>query len=360
MKTFRFLPVFLVVFLPIATSSIALGQEQKMDWLDMFFGEDNRRYHDMSQRTTMKAQWNGKATRLSIQPLFEDSGFRDAMGFTEEQIQQLDFMTSKGGSMGHWFQTKKLGDPKLKKMLEEAAEIQEGDHHMLHITPEQRERYHELLEEMTDYYYEETQKDFEKVLTPEQLQSVHETEIALLSEMGMVNPAMFEALDLTEEQRAELEEIKKEMETEFEALIEDSVAVQNATKDILYESLKNGEITSYEELEKSLETASENPENKKKIEKTRLEHVDKGRQFMSRFKVKMLDVLSDAQLEKMQTLIEQPPKYLADYLKKIQAQRDAMKKAGHFNPGPDAWEPGDPIPEEYLEKRLPGRFPKKK
>lgn len=337
---------------------LAVAQAPKEpDWMELYFSERNRQYHDMTMRTMLRAQWNGKNTRMSVQPLFENPEFRTALDLSEEQIQELDFMTNKNGSMGHWYQTKALVDPELKERLDEMAAIQKGDHHLENATKEQLDRYAELTEEITYYYFEESQNDLEKVLTPEQLRSVHEMEIALLPEMGMINPGMFDALNLSEEQRQKMEEIKQTMEKDFNALVEESVKVQNEIKDILYAFVKQENAKSHQDFQKAMRKASADEVTAEKIKTIRQSHEKKGREFITRLKTKMLDVLTDEQLDKMQKLIDNPPDYLKKLLASLRAQREAGKKAGQWSPGPDSWRPGDPIPPEYIKERKTRKFP---
>lgn len=255
-------------------------------------------------------------------------------------------------------QSKAQTDPEVKKRIDEALKLREEGGYLPNAPKEVQDRLAKLSEEMTVYYFERSQKDFENALTPEQLKIVHETEIALLPEIGMVNPAMFEALDLSDEQRKEMEAIKTEMEAQFNLLVEDAIKAQNDIKDLLYSYLKNEKIASHGEFEKKFKETHEKPDCQEKIKKIRHDHNERGRQFLSRFKTKMLDVLTDEQLAKMGKLINEPPAYLAKFLENSRKQREAMAKAGQWQPGPGSWQPGDPIPKEYLEQRK-ARFPKK-
>lgn len=340
---------------------VALAQQGKEpDFSEIYFSEKNRRYHDMAERTSLRAQWNGKNTRKSIAPLLNNKDFQTALELSEEQMQQLDFMTSKHGSMGHWYRAKAKDDPELQARLDEMRAIQEGDHHLEKATPEQLRRYAEIQEEITYYYHEESHNDFEKILTPEQLRSVHEMEIALLPELGIMNPGMFEALDLTEEQKEKLETVKEELKKDFEDLIEASLKVQNEIKDILHEAIKGSEDTgSYEGFTKAMNKAAQDGKVREKVEQIRLKYMERGRQLMSRLKIKMLDVLTVEQLDRMQKLIDHPHDFLAKFLKQIRSRRELAEKAGQQPQGLDSWRPGDPIPEEYLKERKARQFPTK-
>ena len=352
----NFCTLFVFTFLAFVVSSCVFAQNNKRNWIEEYFGEDNRRYHDMSQRTMMKAQWNGKATRFSIQPILDNTEFRKTLGFSEDQISQLDFMTSKNGSLGHWYQSKAKNDPVLKQKLAEMLGFLET-RRTSGFSDEQRERYNELQADTTAYYFEENQKDLERILTPQQLKSVHEIEIAMLSEIGIVNPGMFDALDLTDEQRANMKGVKEEMEKEFNTLVEDTVKMQNNFKDVYYDVLKNESLETYSAFDKAYAEAAKNPQIREKIEKLRSTNMEKGRKFLDRFKIKMYDYLTDEQLEKMQNLIESTPEIYLDGLRK---RREAAQKSGNWQPGEYSWQPGNPIPEEYIKKRLPGRFPRTK
>jgi Ni/Co efflux regulator RcnB len=72
----------------------------------------------------------------------------------------------------------------------------------------------------------------------------------------------------------------------------------------------------------------------------------------------MFDVLTDEQWDRMLDLIDNPP----DYVKKILRKwKEASEKAAEWAPGPNSWQPGDPIPEKYRQERqTKGNFPRPK
>jgi Ni/Co efflux regulator RcnB len=75
--------------------------------------------------------------------------------------------------------------------------------------------------------------------------------------------------------------------------------------------------------------------------------------------MKMFDVLTDAQWTRLQNLIDNPPHYIKEYLKQQKKYRDEAEKQEVLVPGPDSWQPGDPIPEEYRQERNTRRnFPR--
>ena len=64
---------------------------------------------------------------------------------------------------------------------------------------------------------------FDEFLSPEQLQTIQESQLANLGELPVFSPSIFEALDLTDAQREQMEQIKQELEPDFEANLDDWV-----------------------------------------------------------------------------------------------------------------------------------------
>jgi Ni/Co efflux regulator RcnB len=87
-----------------------------------------------------------------------------------------------------------------------------------------------------------------------------------------------------------------------------------------------------------------------------------GKAFSAKFKTRMFDVLNDEQWARLQLLIDNPPPYAKVLLQKIREQSgQAEQSGGGWVPGPNSWKPGDPIPEEYRQKRnTPGNLPRPK
>jgi Ni/Co efflux regulator RcnB len=67
---------------------------------------------------------------------------------------------------------------------------------------------------------------------------------------------------------------------------------------------------------------------------------------------KMFDVLTDEQWARLQKLIDNPPEHAKAYAKKLKEQMgESEKTGGAWQPGPNSWRPGDPIPEQYRQQR---------
>ena len=73
------------------------------------------------------------------------------------------------------------------------------------------------------------------------------------------------------------------------------------------------------------------------------------------------EILTPAQLKRLETLQEEIPKKLEALKAKRQSelQGEAPKADEPWKPGPDSWKPGDPIPEHLQAPEQKRRFPLK-
>jgi uncharacterized protein YeaC (DUF1315 family) len=206
--------------------------------------------------------------------------------------------------------------------------------------------------------FEEFNKKVEEVFTPEQKQTIREFFIVALSdqevelEYPLYNMHLFEAFDLTGEQRAQFEEIKKELEPEFEQLLDQMIDQILQDEE---EAVESGDLP--EDIAKASEEAEER-------------FLKLVKEFHDRIKVRTLDVLTDEQFAKYIRLINDPPEHINRMLLAIrkvsdepaneQDKIDEQKKPDVYIPGPNSWKPGDPIPEGYLQQRQErtGNFPR--
>jgi Ni/Co efflux regulator RcnB len=182
-------------------------------------------------------------------------------------------------------------------------------------------------------------------LTPEQWQKLDESQLANMGEMPIISPSAFAALDLTAEQRQEMEKIKKELAPEFEKTLDKwadghfALQIMSDTKDT---------------------------ERKKIIEEMQTQ----GRAFSTKFRTRMFDVLTDEQWQRLQKLIDNPPEHALVFRKKLRKLLGSSEegengketeKANVWVPGPNSWKPGDPIPDAYRQERSTrGNFPRPK
>jgi hypothetical protein len=185
---------------------------------------------------------------------------------------------------------------------------------------------------------------------------------------------------MTDEQREQMEAIKKELEPEFEKIVDELVEMEDAVQELKYDLFEKVGIKydtygrMVDENGKSLRDDREMLEKKnKELEREMSKDVEmqarmkrineRASGFMRGFQVKMLDVLTDEQLVKMQHIIDNPPEYVKKRRDQLQKEREEREKARkekeEWQPGIDSWRPGDPLPVEYLQERKQRRgFPR--
>lgn len=353
-------------------------QEQKIDFMRMMRSDINRRYHKSENRMRYRAMWDGNGASNSMQPFLFNDDFRKGIGLTEEQAAQVEFMYSKNGTMGHWYRAKAQTNPELAAIPEEGDRLREGYRDNPYgetLTEAEKQAIIANSEQGSAFYYAETQKDVENLLTPEQLQAVRESELALMGENPILNPSMFWALDLGDEQKEQMEAIKKAMEPEFAQIVEELVDAEDALQELKFDLFakvgikfdengmpvdENGKLLrdDREAMEKKMKRIDE--EFSRNVElRDRMEQLnERASGFMKRFKFKMLDVLTDEQLARLERIIADPPSYVKNIRDRMQKSREARDKSDDWRPGPDSWRPGDPIPEEYKQERKAGGFPR--
>ena len=313
-----------------------------------------------------------------MERFFFNDEFRQGIGLTDEQYAQVEFMYSKDGSMGHWYRTKAKTNPELAAVLEESdrlkASLRGNDPYGENLTEEDKQAIIANSEKESTIYHSETQRDIENLLTPEQMQQVRESELALMSEIPILNPSMFHSLDLTDEQKEQMETVKKTLEPEFEQIVEELVQVGDALQQLKFDMFEKVGIKfdqngrPIDEDGKSLRQDREAAEKKgkemqrelfKNVEmQARLKRInDRASGFMRNFKFKMFDVLTDEQMARMQRIIDNPAEYIKQVRDRLQKER-AGREQNEWQPGLDSWRPGDPLPEEYLKQRRQRRnFP---
>ena len=202
----------------------------------------------------------------------------------------------------------------------------------------------------------------DSVLTPEQWQKMWESQLANMAEMPILSTSMFEVFDLTDAQKRQLENIKQELEPEFEKTLKNYLTGRQVLeKKLRDERKRESEMTSLSDREIIKKLMAEDPEYKKIIEEIQTQ----SQAFATKFKIQMFDVLTDEQWLRLQNLIDNPPEHALVFrkaLKELSSEDDESKEAEKSDvwvPGPNSWRPGDPIPIQYrLERSERGRFPR--
>jgi len=219
---------------------------------------------------------------------------------------------------------------------------------------------------------------FHDALTPELKQKLQDIQLAevVLGEGTAFDPRVFAALNLVDTQKEQLDQIRKELETEFlifrESLSEPggimfrkSEATAHEAARISREAERRGEGGPEAINAVRTKLLMEDPEYQKAL----AEVLSGTRAFASLFTTRMFDILNGEQRRRLQNLIENPPPHVRFHLNRLREQRgeSARWTEGEgtggdrdiWLPGPDSWRPGDPLPERYWRNRnLRGTFPR--
>ena len=204
------------------------------------------------------------------------------------------------------------------------------------------------------------QATIEETLTPEQMREVKKLEIQLMPQVGIPFPTMFEILDLTDEQKKEMDKIVSEIKPEYDRLIKEFIMLEiEEMYSMRRNELKGKTFDSLEELHKCFgeihrRRVMANPDGGKRG----MEFMERGTKLATLLQDRMMNVLTDEQLDKMQEILDETPESIKKFLVRVKAMRELQKKLPVYVPGPDAWRPGDPMPLQIKEERQRGRFPR--
>ena len=313
----------------------------------------------------IRVAWDGRGNFLDVLGMMQDTEFRSAFGVSGEQYQQFQNLPRNMIARENP-ELKKLQDeiqaiPNLRNLMSGQDEDEVAQRKLLDLQSRM------ILLSMADMA-----GAIDSHLTPEQKQKLNEAHLAAMSAIPIISPRAFEALHLTETQKQQMEAIKKELEPEFEkhlnqfadrqvilggklaAEIEKQGGLGNFTENITPENIRE-RVQAAREREQAVtkKLMAEDPEFKKIQD----EVLSQSRAFSEKFRIKMFDALTDEQWTRLLALIDNPPDYAALMLKKMKEQRGESEQSGIWRPGPDAWQPGDPIPEQYRQERK-RRFPR--
>lgn len=338
------------MFLLFAFASMATAQEptQGPDFKELMKQMQSspvmRTLQKNAGKNVLKSMWNGKGGNLTFQAYLADPEMKKALDITDEQSAKL----SMGGMID--FQN----DPVFLEYSKEMEAIADpNDPFMAKASKENQDKFIEMNEKFTSHMFDTLSNAIDETLTDEQKQKMREVQIASMSDSPIIFPDMFEALGLSDKQREELDKIKKEMEPDFDKIADE---IMDASMDIMAGLLENidddFDMSKPENMTKSFQDAQKkyyekNPEAKKRVDKIE----EKGKEFTNKVKFRMFDVLTDAQMEKLGNLINDPPAYAKLIRDKLRDMQGKGIGTSGYQPGLDSWKPGEPIPEGYKKHR---------
>ena len=300
--------------------------------------QQTRRNHS---ENLIRSLWEGRSSVFWGDHVRNDPAYRAVFGISEEQVQQIEALRET---------------PEIQKLDEEMDTIDiHGDSHKPTADMEMVNQLSDIHRRSTLLEKNVLSDAIDSVLTQEQKQKIFEAQLVAMEELPIISPKMFEALNITDAQKQQMEIIKKELEPEFENLLEAFVnnaeIIWNKENDEFVKQLKWGYNGEGLELARTVRTKlmTEDPEYKRS--KNAIQFA--GQAFATQFREKLFDVLTDTQWIRLQELLNNPPEHAKACIKqvKIRLGRNEEGKNQGLQPGPDSWRPGDPIPEQYRQER---------
>ena len=303
-------------------------------------------------KTSLRSFWDGKGSNLMFVGMLSDAEARAALGMSDEVFQQIQGAAAPN-----------MQNPEMQKLLEEMTALRDpNDVFMQNADEEKINQVLDIQTRMSSLVRDTMSEAIDNALSPEMKQHMQEAQLAIMGEMPIVSPSIFEALDLSDAQKQQMETIKKELEPEFEknlnTLADGSVVI--ASK--MFEEIEKqgGYGQNANEMQARMQAVQKKLQEDPEFKKVNEELQTVGKAFAIQFKTKMFDVLTDDQWKRLQELTDNPPEVAKVFLKKLKEQRgESERTGGGWQPSPDSWKPGDAIPEAYRQERnTRGNFPR--
>ena len=317
---------------------------------------------EAAMKQMFRMMWNDSGTGFMSAMLLDVPEIREALGVSDEQLGQMnDAVETKMLEMSEKMESemKRIMLP-VYQSLDPDLTLDTLDSFLDSFDPDSLDLDPETLQQLSMEFGEQMMEQMMSIsmnmmsevmadvmgefLLPEQIQSIQEMQLVAMGEFPFISPGAFEALGLTDDQREELERIKKELEPEFEENLDFFV--------------KNWLKLEEEDCEETMKHLMN-------------EIQTRSREFSTRFRTQMFDVLTDEQWMRLEELIDNPPEHARLFIRMIretfglgaheenEGSSESDEATGIWMPGPGSWQPGDPIPAEYRQQRnMDRRFPR--
>ena len=380
MKSLFFPLSCLLLVAVMGTNQLTQAQPPDIDFAQMMQSPLMQRTTEMSIQHAFRSFWDGRGTNLMAMGLLQDADLRAAWNVSDEQFQSISPMHLIRGMMEN---------PEWQEMQGEMGAFMQsagvqGNPFEMDFDEETMDRFVDIQGRIMALSMDFMSDAIGDVLTPEQQQLIGEAHLAAMGEMPIIAPGMFEVLGLTDDQRQHMEEIKNELEPEFERLVADYASGTMVVMRKLFEELdRDGGLDfninpedpdgmqervmqeHIRAMQERMQAAmrrlmDEDPEFRRVSEAMQ----SQGVEFTTQFRIRMFDVLTDEQWDRLQDLIDNPPESARILLRLMREQRgeggeseEASEQPGVWQPGPDSWRPGMPLPEQYRQQRQQRRFP---
>ena len=366
MKTTTLFTTMLCLLL-FAFAAHAQQQEPPAEELQRQFNEQLRFLQSPRKQLDEEAQeiaaglspWNGQGTWMPLRIIVR-SGGENELGLTEEQKQQLPFLYKENELGAEWYQQmREAPTPEYTQAMEALqAAMLPGDPFFERATEEQKNAYREASMMSSNLWWESLQTDIEETLTPEQMLYVRKLEMQLMPALGIPFPSMFDPLDLTDAQKKEMNQIADAMKAEFEQLTREAAALKAERIVSTYQLLQGKTFASRDEFQQSLREVHRQFVPSAEMRKKSEDLQKQGIQFVTLLQNRLMNVLTDEQLDKMQAILDATPEFAKKVLTEFKKRQEEQAKAPDYVPGPDSWRPGMPVPAQFREERQRGNFPR--
>jgi Ni/Co efflux regulator RcnB len=293
-------------------------------------------------KNVFRSFWDGRWTNLTALGLLKDPEIRTTLDVSDELFQQIQDVEKNALEQ-------MLNAPEYQKAMEEMQNaMQTGDEEAMKRSVDTQTRMSLLeMDSLSDA--------INNILPSDLKQKMKEALLGSMGEIPIISPNMFEALDLTDTQKQQMERIKKELEPEFEKNLETfadgSTTMMIGQFEELAKQWRAGDSNDPKDIQEKSQAVQKKLLGDPAYKRIYDEVQSKGKTFASQFRIKMFDVLTDKQWDRLQELIDNPPEHVKVFRKKLKEKRGEAEKSSTYIPGPNSWRPGDPVPEEYRQKR---------
>ena len=365
MKNFPIVSIFCFSMLFAVASAQESSAEQREieEYLRYLSTPKQQIYWEANQFASMRSSWNGQGSFIPLSLLLRAKA-DDELELTEEQQQRLAPLRKDNELGREWIQQKfqnptpEMRQELLQRDMAIQATINPDDPNFERATEEQKNAHRDANIAKLNLFLGVMQAEVQDILTPEQMLQVRKLEMQLMPELGIPFPSMFDPLDLTEEQKKEMDRIAEEMKVEFDRLTMEAAVLHAERTSSLHRSLQGKIFASHEELQTALHETHRQFVPNEAMRKKGNDLQEQGTKLMSLLQTRLMNVLTNEQLVKMQEILDATPEFAKKVIADFKARREEAKKSPTYIPGPDAWRPGSPVPLQFQEERRRSRFPR--
>jgi len=228
---------------------------------------EEKRQHRIDQiKRDLLKKWDGqRADARAISAYTPYGGVRLELGISKEQYEQIREAPVRGRK--EW-----EASPEYEKLSIETAAIYErvGFERprtggfipsMANLDAEDYKQLENISTRMNELQNIAIDKAYEGILTPEQVQKLHEVELVNVGWLSILSPSMFEGLRLTDAQREQMQTLAKDFEPELEKYCENYAELRVTHDEVVFRVLEEQEgATTAEKLRATDKILVEDPE----------------------------------------------------------------------------------------------------